>query len=160
MTSYPHCAVLTHPGHFPAVWRRNCWRFIFLQSILQLKEFLELASASIPLSPTENSRLWRALGIHSAVCLRHPWCGICKGTDRNPWNYFSCLPAGKGAVSRHALSIRALHRISFENRACALQVYSERPRAPGKESCSLPEHPGKETLTAKLTNTPGAGEAA
>lgn len=59
--SYPHCTLLTHPGHFPAVWGRNQWWFIFLQATSQLKTFLKLAGASSPSLPRKthfSGELW------------------------------------------------------------------------------------------------------
>lgn len=131
--SYPHCTVLTHPGHFPTVWRRNWWLFFFFPtSHLTTESVLTACRCLVPFSPTDNSFLWRALGIHTAPCFRHPKHGICKGIGSCLWNYFSCLTAGKGAISRCTLSIRAFHHMPFGNCGCALQVYSERPHARGK----------------------------
>lgn len=103
--------------------------FYFPTSHLATESFLKGCRYLVPFSPTENSFLWRALGIHTTPCLRHPKCGICKGIGSRLWNYFSCLAAGKGVVSRCTLSIRAFHHMPFGNHGCALQVYSERPHA-------------------------------
>lgn len=90
----------------------------FLQATSQLKTFLKLAGALFPFSATENSLLWRALGIHDALWLRLPKRGICKGTSSRLWNYCSCLTAGKGAVYPCPQSIRALHHVPFGNCCC------------------------------------------
>lgn len=125
--SYPRCTMLTHPGRFPAVWRRNRWHFIFLRATAHPE-----AGASCPPLPTENSFLWRPLGIHTASCHRHPEHGVCEGISSRVWHYLSCLTAGKGAVSHCTLSIRAFHHVPFGNCGRASQVYSETPHAQGK----------------------------
>lgn len=105
---------------------------IFLQSHLTTESILKACRCLIPSSPTENPLLWRALGIRTAPCLRHPKRDICKGMGSHLWNYFSCLSSGKEAVSCCTLSVRAFYRMPFRYCGCALQVYSERPHAQGK----------------------------
>lgn len=81
--SCPPCTVLTHPGHFPTVWRRNWWRFIFLQASSQLKAFLKLAGAlspSLPWKPHFSGELWEFTLPHDSgsprVAFAKASCGI------------------------------------------------------------------------------------
>lgn len=123
-----HCA--DSPWTFSNCLAEKLVAFYFPTSHLTTESILKTCRCLIPFSRTENPLLWRAFVIHTAPCLRHPKCGICKGSHL--WNYFICLTAGKGAVSCCSLSIRAFHHKPLRYCGCALQVYSERPHAQGK----------------------------
>lgn len=88
--------------------------FYFPTSHLATESILKTYRCLVPFSPTENSFIWRALGIHTALCHRHPKRGICKGISSHLWNYFSCLTAGKRAVSCCTLSTRAFHQHAIQ----------------------------------------------
>lgn len=135
--SDPRCTVLTHPGYFPAVWRRTWWCFVFPQATSQLEALSKLARGlfpSLPLKTHFSGELWEftppSASDTSSVALPKALavtCGI------------------SSAVSGCTLTLRASHHVSLGNCGCALQVYSERTHAQGP-----PEHPSREILMSYM----------